>query len=141
MLAYPHPAQTYDDAHIREALEAVGLERFAPMLDDDERWDRRLSDNDKQCLAVARVLVQKPRWVVLNRALAALDSEVARLLAAIFADQLADVCVIYIGPLPEGHEKFPRVINLVVDPQGPRFKPSVGAKQSGPGQAAPTELG
>jgi len=140
-LAYPHPAQTYDDAHIREALEAVGLERFAPMLDDDERWDRRLSDNDKQCLAVARVLVQKPRWVVLNRALAALDSEVAQLLAAIFADQLADVCVIYIGPLPEGHGKFPRVINLVVDPQGPRFKPSVGAKQSGPGQAAPTELG
>jgi putative ATP-binding cassette transporter len=140
-LAYPHPAQTYDDAHIREALEAVGLERFAPMLDDDERWDRRLSDNDKQCLAVARVLVQKPRWVVLNRALAALDSEVAQLLAAIFANQLADVCVIYIGPLPEGHGKFPRVINLVVDPQGPRFKPSVGAKQSGPGQAAPTELG
>jgi vitamin B12/bleomycin/antimicrobial peptide transport system ATP-binding/permease protein len=140
-LAYPHPAETYDDAHIREALGAVGLERFAPMLDDDERWDRRLSDNDKQCLAVARVLVQKPRWVVLNRALAALDSEVAQLLAAIFADQLADVCVIYIGPLPEGHGKFPRVINLVVDPQGPRFKPSVGAKQSGPGQAAPTELG
>jgi putative ATP-binding cassette transporter len=130
-LAYPQRAQTYDDPHIREALAAVGLERFAPMLDDDERWDRRLSDNDKQCLAVARVLVQKPRWVVLNRALAALDSEVAQRLAAIFASQLADVCVVYIGPLPEGHEQFPRVINLVLDPQGPRFKPSVGAEQSG----------
>ena len=97
------------------------------MLDDDERWDRRLSDNDKQCLAVARILVQKPRWVVLNRALAALDAKVAQLLAAIFASELTDVCVIYIGPLPEGHGPFPRVINLVLDPQGPRFKPSVGA--------------
>ena len=72
-LAYPHPPQTYDDARIREAFAAVGLEHFAPMLDDDVRWDRRLSDNDKQCLAVARTLLQKPRWVVLNRALAALD--------------------------------------------------------------------
>jgi putative ATP-binding cassette transporter len=130
-IAYPQPASTYEDARIREALAAVGLERFAPMLDDDERWDRRLSDNDKQCLAVARVLVQKPRWVLLNRALAALDAKVAQRLAAIFAGQLADICVIYIGPLPEGHGPFPRVINLVLDPQGPRFKPSVAADPLG----------
>lgn len=135
-LAYPHPTQTYDDADIRKSLAAVGLERFAPMLDDEERWDRRLSDNDKQCLAVARVLVQKPRWVVLNRALAALDAEVAQRLATIFASQLGDVCVIYIGPLPEGHGRFPRVINLVLDPKGPRFKPSVGTEPSDPGQPA-----
>jgi putative ATP-binding cassette transporter len=124
-LAYPHPPHTFDDARIREAFAVVGLEHFATQLDENERWDRRLSDNDKQCLAMARILLQKPRWVVLNRALAALDPDVARRIAATFQNHMADVGVIYIGPLPNGHGHFPRVIELVLDPQGPRFEPSV----------------
>jgi putative ATP-binding cassette transporter len=135
-LAYPHPPQTYDDARIREAFAVVGLEHFAPMLDENERWDRRLSDNDKQCLAMARVLLQRPRWVVLNRALAALDPEVARSVVAAFDRHMADVGVIHIGPLPHGLGHFGRVVNLVLDPQGPRFKPSVKAELPGPREAA-----
>jgi putative ATP-binding cassette transporter len=126
-LAYPHPPQTFDEARVREAFAIVGLEHFTPMLDENERWDRRLNDNDKQCLAMARVLLQKPRWIVLNRALATLDPEVARRVAAAFEQNMADVGVIYIGPLPNGHGNFPRVIQLVLDPQGPRFKPSFKA--------------
>ena len=124
-LAYPHPPQTFDDARIRDAFAVIGLEHLAPMLDDNERWDRRLSDTDKQCLAVARILLQKPRWVVLNRALAALDADVAQRVAAAFEQHLAEVGVVYIGPLPNGHGRFPRIVKLVVDPQAPRFKPSV----------------
>jgi putative ATP-binding cassette transporter len=106
------------------------------MLDENERWDRRLNDNDKQCLAVARVLVQRPRWVVLNRALAALDPTVARRVAAAFEQHMADVGVIYIGPLPDGHGHFSRVVNLVLDPQGPHFKPSVTTERPDPREAA-----
>ena len=135
-LAYPHPPQTYDDARIREVFTIVGLDHLAPMLDENERWDRRLSDNDKQCLAVARVFLQRPRWVVLNRALAAFDHEVARRVAAAFERHMADVGVIYIGPLPNGHGNFPRVVNLVLDPQGPHFKPSVKAELPDPREAA-----
>jgi len=135
-LAYPHPPQTYDDARIREAFDIVGLKHLASMLDENERWDRRLSDNDKQCLAVVRILLQKPRWIVLNRALAALDPDVARRVAEAFEQQMADVGVIYIGPLPDGHGRFPRIVNLVLDPQGPRFKPSVATEPTDPRAAA-----
>jgi putative ATP-binding cassette transporter len=135
-LAYPHPPQTFDDARIREAFAVVGLEHLAPMLDENERWDRRLSDNDKQCFAVARILLQKPHWVVLNRALAALDPDVARRVSAAFGQHLAEVGVIYIGPLPNGHGRFSRIVNLVLDPHGPRFKPSVKAELPDQSQAA-----
>ena len=135
-LAYPHPPQTYEDARIQEAFAVVGLEHLAPLLDENERWDRRLSDNDKQCFAVARILLQKPAWVVLNRALATLDPDVARRVAAAFERHLAQVGVIYIGPLPNGHGYFPRVVNLVVDRQGQRFKPSVKSELPGQSQAA-----
>jgi len=135
-LAYPHPAQTYDDARIREAIAVVGLEHFAPMLDENDRWDRRLNDDDKQCLAVARVLLQKPRWIVINRALAGLDPEVARRVATAFEQDMSEVGVIYIGSLPNGHGHFPRVVNLVADPHGPRFKPSVKAERPDRREAA-----
>ena len=45
-----------------------------PLLDTSERWDRRLSDDEKQCLAFARVILQRPQWLVLNGALDVLDS-------------------------------------------------------------------
>ena len=124
-LAYPHPPQTFDDAPILKALAVVGLERLAPLLDETERWDRTLSDHDKQCLAMARVLLQKPRWLVLNRAAAALDPEVAKKVSAAFARDMAEVGLIYIGPLPNGRENFPRLVKLALDPQGPRFQPTV----------------
>jgi putative ATP-binding cassette transporter len=127
-LAYPHPPQTFDEAQIHDAFAVVGLDHLAPLLDDNERWDRRLSDNDKQCLAVVRILLQKPRWVVLNRALAALDPDVAQRVAAAFERDMAEVGVIYIGPLPNGHGRFPRIVNLVRDPQGPRFKPTMASE-------------
>jgi putative ATP-binding cassette transporter len=135
-LAYPHPPQTYDDARIREAFDIVGLRYLAAMLDENERWDRRLSDNDKQCLALVRILLQKPRWIVMNRALAALDPDVARRVAEAFEQHMADVGVIYIGPLPDGHGHFPQIVNLLLDPQGPRFKPSVALEASDPRDAA-----
>ena len=134
-LAYPHPPATFDEASIRQAFAVVGLEHYASMIDDIERWDRRLSDHDKQCLTIARILLQKPRWVVINRALAALDRQVAQRVAAAFEGSMAEVGVIYIGPPPSGHGRF-RVVKLTVDPQGPRYKPSVKSELQDPSEAA-----
>ena len=124
-LEYPHPPRTFDDARLGDALGVVGLERLAPMLDANERWDRRLNDHEKQRLAMAHVLLVRPRWLVLNRALANFDPETTRRLAAAFANDMPEVGVIYIGEPPDVSEFFHRTFALVIDPQGPRFKPSV----------------
>jgi putative ATP-binding cassette transporter len=126
-LAYPYPPESYDDARISEALAAVGLEHFAPLLNEDERWDRRLSDNDKQCLAVARIVLQKPHWVVFHRALGAIDPVLGRRLSAVFTRELADVGLLHIGLIQDETLLFSRTLTLVEDPQGPCFKPSIVA--------------
>jgi vitamin B12/bleomycin/antimicrobial peptide transport system ATP-binding/permease protein len=127
-LTYPHPSEAYEDARISEVLTAVGLEHLAPMLDENERWDRRLNDNEKQCLAVARVLLQKPRWVVLNRVLASIDPALGHRLVEVFAKDLPDVGILYIGQLSNESGFAKRVLKLVGDASGPCFKPTVGAK-------------
>jgi vitamin B12/bleomycin/antimicrobial peptide transport system ATP-binding/permease protein len=123
-LAYPQPPEAFDDARVSEALTTVGLVHLTPMLDELERWDRRLNDNEKQSLAIARVLLQRPRWVVINHALAAIDPVLSHRLAEVFAKDLPDVGIVYIGQLPRESGFSNRILKLVADPSGPCFKPS-----------------
>ena len=122
-LSYPRTGEAFDSARVGKALAAVGLEHFESLLDKEERWERRLSDNEKQCLSVARVILQKPRWVVLNGAIASLDLETRRRIEAVFDRDLADVGVLNIGRDPNESGFFTRTLRLTLDPNGPSFKP------------------
>jgi putative ATP-binding cassette transporter len=71
--SYPDPAGTFPDEVIADALRLVGLERFAGRLDDTENWEQLLSPHERQQLALARVLLQAPDWLFLDKATSALD--------------------------------------------------------------------
>ena len=122
-LAYPRAASEYRGAPVAEALAAVGLERLEPLLDASERWDRRLSDDEKQCLAFARVMLQRPQWLVVNGALDILDSESRTRIEALFSRQLSGVGLIDIGQDRGEENFFKRKLQLLIDAQGPTFHP------------------
>ena len=122
-VAYPSPADAFEAAVIAKALADVGLEHLEPQLDTVERWDHQLSDDQKQRLAFARVLLQRPLWVVVNDALDVLDPESRALIVALFEGEYADVGIINIGhDLPEGANSV-RKLRLVMDPNGLTFSP------------------
>ena len=123
-LAYPHSADEYEPAAISAAFAAVGLERLEPLLDASDRWDRRLSDDEKQCLAFARVILQRPQWLVLNGALDVLDSVSRARVEAALTGELPDVGLINIGQDRDEETFFRRRLRLLMDPQGPVFKPA-----------------
>jgi vitamin B12/bleomycin/antimicrobial peptide transport system ATP-binding/permease protein len=121
-LSYPRSDLKFDQADIAKALADVGLEHLEPELDAQERWDRRLTDEEKQCLAFARVILQKPSWVVLNDALDVLNPTLRVRIRKIFEDSLRHVGVINVGhDVPEPgvyHHK----VHLTGDPRGPVFQ-------------------
>ena len=122
-VAYPHSADAYEAAAIAKALADVGLERLEPLLDTVERWDRQLTDDEKQRLAFARVILQKPLWVVVHDALDVLDPGSRVRMRALLAGALADVGIINIGEdQPEGRF-YDRKLHLVTDPLGQVFRP------------------
>src|SRR5690606_14734169 len=98
---------------VRAALERVDLGHLAPSLDRIERWDRRLSPDEQQRLAFARLLLRAPRWVVLDDAIGALDEAHRRLVLSIFERELADATVIAIrgDPAPDG--SWDRTLHIV----------------------------
>lgn len=87
-LAYPEPASRYGDAALRQALEEAMLPQLAQRLDDEDAWTQKLSGGERQRLALARVFLKDPRWVLADEATSALDEPAekalyARLLAGI----------------------------------------------------------
>ena len=72
-LAYPEPASRYSDAELKQALEDALLPGLAARLDERDNWTQKLSGGELQRLAIARVLLKQPAWVLADEATSALD--------------------------------------------------------------------
>lgn len=72
-LAYPEPASAYTDEQLKTALQDALLPDLAARLDDRDNWTQKLSGGEQQRLAIARVLLKAPAWVLADEATSALD--------------------------------------------------------------------
>src|SRR5450830_310472 len=72
-LAYPEVASRYDDTQLREALEQALLPHLSKSLDQEDAWSQKLSGGEQQRLALARVFLKQPAWVMADEATSALD--------------------------------------------------------------------
>jgi putative ATP-binding cassette transporter len=96
-VSYPAEAGRFDDSAVGAALERVDLGHLAPSLDRNERWDRKLSLDEQQRLAFARLLLHAPRWVFLDDAIGALAEDHRQLVFSIFERELAGAAVLRFG--------------------------------------------
>ena len=122
-LTYPQQADAYDEAAITDALRAAGLEHLSAVLHSTDRWDSRLSKEEKQHLAFARVLLQRPEWLVMDGLFDTLDPALRGRIEALFAEGLASGLV-NIGPDSPQTGFFTRKLHLVMDPRGATFRPA-----------------
>ena len=120
-LVYPAPVSAFPDEAFDAALERMALAHLSPELDRSRRWDRELSSDEQQKLPFARLLLHRPRWILINEALNSLDEENRALALDIFTLELADAAILNLGRADMQKGFFTRVLHLIDDPTGERL--------------------
>jgi putative ATP-binding cassette transporter len=121
-LTYPGTPESVSDDDLKKALERCNLGEFMDRLDETARWDKEMSLGEQQRLAFARLSLNKPQWVFLDEATAALDQESQDRVMSLFDDELKDSTLLSIGHRPDLAEYHTRTLQLVHDPSGDRLK-------------------
>jgi len=98
---YPQAPDQVDDALVRSTLKDVGLEVFLDRLDEETRWENILSGGEKQRLAFARLLIQRPDIIVMDEATSALDPLSQEHLMRLLLERLPDATLVSVGHRPE----------------------------------------
>jgi vitamin B12/bleomycin/antimicrobial peptide transport system ATP-binding/permease protein len=96
-ICYPADADDFRDDEAGDALRAVGLGHLAPDLARSENWAQLLSGGEQQRVAFARALLNKPDWLFLDEATAALPDDTQGALYRLLQERLPQTTVVSIG--------------------------------------------
>jgi putative ATP-binding cassette transporter len=108
-LTYPRQPEAFGDAEVGEALAAVGLGHLAPRLGEEHHWQNRLSGGEQQRVGLARALLHKPDFLLLDEATAALDEASEAAIYELISKRLPQTAIISIGhrsSLARFHDRF-----------------------------------
>jgi putative ATP-binding cassette transporter len=94
------------------ALTRFGLDRLVAQLDVVGRWDRALSDEEQQCVGLARVLLRTPRWLVIDEVLDVLEQGALGRVVEVFSKELVRTGLIHIGRADTRTRLLTRVLHF-----------------------------
>jgi putative ATP-binding cassette transporter len=117
-VSYPAAADAFDDTTVAQALRDCRLPQLAGRLDESAAWDRRLSPGEQQRLAFARALLNRPRWLFLDEATAALDEATGTALYRLLLERLPQTAVVSIAHDPSVAAFHGRRVHLTPGEQG-----------------------
>jgi vitamin B12/bleomycin/antimicrobial peptide transport system ATP-binding/permease protein len=131
VLAYPKSTDLFHSDVCTYALARVGLGRLTSLLDATLRWDRELNEDEQHALALARVIIHKAPWVLIDEVLDSLDDAALDRVVDVFTKDLPQSSVILIGRT-DAHHFFSRVLHLVVDPTAKKLTPPSSSRALSP---------
>ncbi|WP_431571063.1 ABC transporter ATP-binding protein/permease [Hypericibacter sp.] len=108
VVTYPGLAGPTGDEAIKKALTDCQLGHLIARLDESANWAQRLSPGEQQRLAFARALLQKPDWLFLDEAGAALDEASETALYRLLRQRLPNTTLVSIahrGALAGWHDR------------------------------------
>jgi len=127
-VVYPAEPDSYGDARIAAALTDAHLPQFADQLDVVDNWAQRLSGGEQQRLAIARALLAKPDFLLLDEATAALDEDTEAAIYKILAERLPQTTLVSIGHRATLGAFHPARAHLQPGPDGGLKLSSAGAE-------------
>jgi putative ATP-binding cassette transporter len=111
-ICYPHGTDDFSTEEIKEALSKAGLGELQEQLDTAENWEASLSREQQQRLGVVRLLLNRPKWVLLQEAFDSLDPEGEVAMLGLIRDELPEAAILTITNQPTAETFHQRRIVL-----------------------------
>jgi len=117
-VSYPSARDAFPGGRIEEALRAFGLDHLVTRLDDEEPWEQKLSSHEQQRLALARVLLHEPEWILLDEATSNLDEATEAKVYETLTGRLPRAAVLAVAERPGVLPYLPRRWKLAANDDG-----------------------
>jgi vitamin B12/bleomycin/antimicrobial peptide transport system ATP-binding/permease protein len=96
-LTFPSLPESFSDDQVKEVLPLLGLQDFGLRLNEVALWHATLSPGEQQRLAIARALLNKPKWLFLDEATSALGEEAEADIYRLIHERLPQTTVVSIA--------------------------------------------
>lgn len=111
-ICYPtDPAASAQDA-LEAALELAGVSELLEQLDDVGDWEKNLEREQQQRLGLVRLLLHKPKWILMQEAFDSLDPEGEVEMVSLIRRKLPDATMLTITKQPTIQAMHTRRITL-----------------------------
>lgn len=110
---YPAAGDAFSQAELEQALSLAGLPDLISQLDQSDTWEKVLSREQQQRLGMVRLLLYKPKWILVQEAFDSLTPEGEVGMLRLICQQLPEAGVLTITNQPTAEAFHPRRLLLV----------------------------
>jgi len=111
-ICYPSGKDTFSQEQLEQAFERAGIGDLIPQLDDSGDWEKNLDREQQQRLGMARLLLQRPKWILMQEAFDSLDPDGELAMLNLISQHLPDSALLTISKQPSIQALHPRKIIL-----------------------------
>lgn len=113
-LIYPILASGYknDDSQLVELLGLFKLSYLVEHLDERRDWSTTLSLGEQQRISFIRILLNKPKWVVMDEPTSSLNKDLEELLFKTLLSRIKDITMLTVGHSETLKRYHKKVINV-----------------------------
>ncbi|CAA9890268.1 ABC transporter [Candidatus Methylobacter favarea] len=111
-ICYPSAGEPVSQTALVQALELAGLKELAEQLDQVDIWDKSLPREQQQRLGLARLLLQRPKWILLQEAFDSLTPDGETAMFQVICQELPGATLLTITNQPTVEKLHQRRITL-----------------------------
>jgi putative ATP-binding cassette transporter len=111
-ICYPADSSSFDQDVLENAFHLAGVQELIAQLDEVGDWEKNLEREQQQRLGLVRLLLQKPKWILMQDAFASLDPKAQLAMVNLIHDKLADSAILIITNQPAIQALYPRKISI-----------------------------